>query len=452
MDTTDAEIMLLRYAFVSHQNALELLRTTDDMQFNEDFFGNKHCGIIYSVLKAMRDDGLTITIPAFTEYVIRTGAKIDRTFLANNFSGMEQHGRLEYYASIIRDAHLKRRIIEIARHSAAQIADGIEGDVVASDMHSDLCSLLTAPSSLTSDRAAEQVLEHWQNAQRGIRIGIPTPFERFNVRTGGPQRKLLTILCGRAGIGKSFVLAQWYHALGSGSMSNGVPIPAAAFVFEDGVERTMARVASIAGNFSAYERDIGNSSDLHIESARSALNTVRQYPIFYEERSMNVKQLRATLTRLKVDHNIQCAFVDGQKDLRDDHDRWDTNRVERYMSQHQCETAKMLDIALVAVHHITKIDPNVAITNNNIRGSGLIVADARMVIALQNSTDKNGNAFDFRFDLIKTNFTRTGCVKLNRVRNRGWFEQDQEQVPEQPDVAEPQEESACDAGQNEFPF
>ena len=452
-DSTESEVMLLRYAFESHQQALEMLRLTDEKMYTEEAFESPQCRAIYSTLTSMRDNGLRITIPAFMEHIDRNSRRPNHDFFSKHFTVCDApYGRMEYYVDIVKDLWIKRRLLRMGRHAELMVKDGNDGEEIAANIHSELCQMLSSPTILTSERAAEQVLEHWENAKNGIRIGIPTPFERFNARTGGIQRKLLTVLCGRAGIGKSFILSQWYHTLGSGQFTNGEPIPAAAFVFEDGIERTMARVASIAGDFSAYERDVGNSTDCHIEQARRALDTVKNYPVFYEERHMNVKQIRAHLNRMKVDYNIQVAFIDGWKDIQDDHDRWDTNRVERYMSQHLCETAQMLDVALVAVHHLTKMDDNVIITDRNIRGSGLITADARMAIELQNNTNKDGVSFGFKFDLIKTNFTRKGCVNLRRASNRGWFIQSDESTDAQEEAQPEEQEDADDIGQDVFPF
>jgi len=71
---------------------------------------------------------------------------------------------------------------------------------------------------------------------------------------------------------------------------------------------------------------------------------------------------------------------------------------------------------------------------------------------LQNNTNKDGVSFGFKFDLIKTNFTRKGCVNLRRASNRGWFIQSDESTDAQEEAQPEEQEDADDIGQDVFPF
>jgi len=436
--SVEAESSLLRILFTSHDYAIEVLQVMEESGVTSDSFSHPQAQSMHRGLCCMRDEGIRIGVDTFLEH--SRGNKKLQAYLNKYMSGTQPVESHRYYIGIIREMHTKRRLHDLCAETMANLTDTENSEELAGEMHTKLCAMTTVDPVVTPCMAADSVYNRWDDARNGISIGIPTPFQSFNALTGGPQKGLLCLLAGRQGTGKSIIIAQWLYTLGSGLLSS-EPIPCVDFCFEDGIERTLARVSGHAGQFNTYHRDMGNSSDEHMLTARDALDEVKQYPIIYEERPRTVQQIRAQLTRLKMDHGIKIAFIDGWKDLLDDHHRWDANRIDKYNSQHLRDTAKLLDIAIVPVHHLVKMEQGATITAENIRGSGLITADARMAIALQ--SDKEQKVF--HFDLIKTNFTPFGTVELTRHTTPSSFVEAGAPPPE-PEA----EEEACH--QTQLPF
>ena len=420
LSSEPAEIAIIKTAFYSHNHAIETLRLCDEASITEESFFFRNTSAVYSTLLLMRDAGIRIGPDTFLEYVATNECKgISDTFLSKKLEESHQAECVSFYIDRVHEYHMKRKLWEICNETIQDVSSHKDIDEVASNLHTSLCGITNVDPVITSVMAADLIYDRWVNARNGIVSDIPTPFESFNMLTGGAQKKLVSLFCGRSGDGKSCILSQWYHLLGSGMFPSGAtvdPVPTVTFCTEDGIERTMARVAGHHRDFNVFKRDRGDSTDGQMLTAREALDEVKMFPVIYEERHRTVQQIRSQLTRLKMDYGIQIAFVDGWKDVRDNHDRWTERRVEEYKSQHICETAGLLDMALVPVHHLIKIDKGVRITEGNIRGSGLITADARTIYALQNTKEKG-----WEFDSIKANFSPKGTVGLGWINNRGRF-------------------------------
>ena len=414
----NAEVSFLRYAFYSDKHALHMLDVARELGITPDSFYCQDSLRMFATISQMRDKGLRIAHDTFMRENLKNVTQpVSDLFLTQDISSCNPAERIEYYAGIIRDQHYRRRLAEIMTETQAELSTHEDPEELASAMHSALSGLSGPQPEKTPAIIADEIHLKWVNAAKGINPFIPTPFERFNEHIGGPEKGLVTVLCGRSGMGKSFICSQWYQALGSGKMSDGEPTPALVYAFEDGKARTMARVAACAGDFSVLRRDRGDSTPNALVEARHWLDVVKEYPIVWRETRKNVKQIRADAARAKMDHGIHILFLDGIKDLSEVNSKWDKLRNDEYNSHHLCDTAQTLDVAVVGIHHLTKIDAGSDINANSIRGTGIIVADARQVIALQNDITKKR----FRFDMIKANNNPEGAVHMSRSANRGFF-------------------------------
>lgn len=291
----------------------------------------------------------------------------------------------QYYAKEIRRVYELREEIKLYEDSLYRLYDKQE-----SEADNVIAKLIGKPQEIELN--TDKIVEDWKEAQKGNRRCIPTPYESLDRQTGGIKQGMVTIFTGRSKSGKSMFLSHWYNFLGR----NGYPI--LVVPLEDKYDVTIKRMAGNLGAIHIGELDAGgrymkrngaweyiHTTDKQIEQATDLLEQVSKYPIEFFDRKCTPNQLRGIAIRYKRKYNIQAMFVDGAKDLLRPSGKYNDTGFDEEISQQLCRIAEELNIAVIAVHHLTKIHEDERISVNHIRGSGNIVGDSRAVYALQSS-------------------------------------------------------------------
>ena len=347
----------------------------------EIFYGTKN-RTLFSALKSMYEenakgmDALTIA-----EY-LKQGDILDDIGGYDFLVGLQDEvvvpAHVDHYSDIVRKLHRKRMAIE----KASGIVDMAYRDEDTTQQIVEAVQELALGMSETEmesgkDEAIASIVESYEMAKRGEVRGIPTPFRRINRFTGGAPKGLVTVLCGRGGKGKSMFIAQWLDMLGK------MGIPATSFCLEDGIETTMARMASCRGGYSHLKMAWGKGNPGWDALARKSLEAVGRYPIEFVSKKMTVAGIRDRLFCDKETKGIELAVIDGFKDIRRPAGKYNDTGFEEYISQELTDIARRLDIAIVTVLHLQKIPVDAEINITNIRGSAQIVNDCRVAWALQ---------------------------------------------------------------------
>lgn len=301
---------------------------------------------------------------------------------------LQDHGECSHnfyrYAKSVRGLYEVRREIKIYREALETCYEGqTSSDGV-------IARLMGEPMPLTHD--PDRLIEEWRMAKEGKRKCIPTPYESMDRQTGGIKQGMVTIFTGRSKSGKSMFLAHWYNYLGKRD------IPILVVPLEDKYDVTIKRMAGNLGAMNVGELDSGGRYrqtagkwsydkvlDSEIDNAGALLKEVSKYPVYFHDRKVTPKQLRGIAIKHKRQHGIEAMFIDGAKDLLRPSGKYGDVGFDEEISQSLCAIAEELGIAVIAVHHLTKLHDDERITVNHIRGSGNIVGDSRAVYALQSS-------------------------------------------------------------------
>tara|TARA_Y100000004_G_scaffold91965_1_gene103044 strand:+ start:424 stop:1755 length:1332 start_codon:yes stop_codon:yes gene_type:complete len=292
----------------------------------------------------------------------------------------------QHYANEVEEAYKLRNEIEVLEKALAKAYDG------ESCTDSVIADLLKAPVDIEYNN--EDILNEWKLSQDGTRVTIPTPYPSIDRQAGGIRQGMVTLFTGRSKSGKSMFLAHWYNYLGQ------LDIPVLVIPLEDRRHITVKRMAANLGKHDNSVLDAGGyyvrcdgqwvwykTSDEQIQKAFQAIKKVSDYPIHFYDRKCTPRQLMGIAIRYKRKYNIKAMFVDGAKDLLRPSGKYGDVGFDEEISQELCRIASKLDIAVIAVHHLTKLQDGEKINVNHIRGSGNIVSDSRAVYALQSECD-----------------------------------------------------------------
>jgi len=355
------------------------------------------------------------------------------TFLDRLVDGVGTVAHSEYHITQIKDAWLLRSVINAARIAEEMCYEGESGlDMLAKaqSMFIDIdhTKRLTDPLEIW-----KKTYQQWCDAENGEASGIPTPWPKFNAKTGGFPIGLSSALAGTMGSGKSYLLTNIALYLGIQG------IPGGYFCFEDGNIRTMGRMVSLYSKLSAYHLMIGNAGKERLAKAHDAGPVVAALPIgWHGERGMSTEDINAAIARGKAKHGWQWVFLDGFKDIKRNY-RSNKNDEDDRRSNALADMAERYLVALVAAHHITKSagrdqDEGKPLTLQDLKGSGGILDDCRFITFLQKQGDT------YALDCQKNNHGKAGNVELEMPDTdvRLFIEKDDpdDHIPEPPQQAE----------------
>lgn len=374
----------------------------------------------FNVLLKMYIDGKEISMPTMLEYSNTKNLNVDISYVHRCVDLTPIRKELDVFIKPLREMHMRRKMVSHSlelKENAYEMSDEPE-ELIGKTICS-LADLTVKHTKKSKEEIKKMIISRYMAAARGGTIGIPLPWPNISRNLGGLVPKQVTVFAGRGGIGKSQASATLVRHLGE------IGIPVAYLPFEDGVERTWARLASIEGKYSSFRMDQGGSeAEVHI--AEQYLTRVMDYPIYMEDRPMTAEQVMAWAIHHKVRNKIQVLVIDAFKDLRR---RSRDVSEDDQMSQVICEIAKSLDIPVWVSHHVRKRDgidnKRDKLTTDDIRGSANIVNDARQLIVAQNWLGEDGIE-RFSFDGLKNNNGPSGwSIPMTRVSAHNyWMEQE----------------------------
>ncbi len=379
----------------------QIMRACRDIP--ENGFFDPICLTLYTHLVEMYHNKKPIDLLLVGEDLKQSGvlnAVGGYSFLEELIDNTPTDAHAEYYIEILIEKSKLRGIIDTAIAGAEEASsESKDSSEIISDV---TCSMVGMIQVKEPTVTTDSIIDSIEEARNGGSNCIPTPWEAINRKTGGPTRGMETILTGRSKAGKSMLKGYWHKFLGNRG------IPALDCPFEDRVMIAKMRAASV-GRFSSSDLLRGGkyipsgngydwvpTTDKDVEVARQSLAEMDELPMYWFDERCAPRDLKSKLAEYVDRYGIQIAFIDGVKDLLRPSGKYNDTGFDEEASATIVEAASDLDIALVTIHHLTKLEDGALIKSPNVRGSGNIVSNARLVYALQG--DKHGAGLDKYFD------------------------------------------------------
>jgi replicative DNA helicase len=316
---------------------------------------------------------------------------------------------LEQHLKILQDEHLGDEAL-LAMVDYRDAIEKAEGGTVRKVIEKMLQKMMELSKPVHKVRTFKEtirdVVDSWKNAKKGVNIFIPTRFKELNDATGGWPVGVVTLLTARDGVGKSFLVGN--EVLDKGSKN----IPTDYYPFEDGEDKATGRMVCHYLQAEPLQFLTGSTKEKALEDAGKAEDALGDYPIRIIGRHMNMTELCSSIVRGVLQNGTRIVFIDGWKDIEEEHYEWNELREEKWQFNKLTAVAERYNIAIVVVMHLTKIQRNITITEDMIRGNGLIGCGARMKLVLQDVLPKEEG-----FKPHYPNSMRLDAVKVTNGRN-----------------------------------
>jgi replicative DNA helicase len=380
----EAERAVLGGILVQKENLNVVLSTISP----DDFYTDAHRRILEAIT-ALVDKGLPVDLLSLTEELQRAGILEDiggAAYLSGLLDGVPRNLNVEYYAQIIKEKALLRRLI---LSSAKIISDSYE-------QKEDADELLNAAQAAIVEVAEQRLKVGFQSMnvlmpstldmiqtlvdRKEAVTGVPSGFRYLDGLTAGFHPAELVILAARPSMGKTALALNISHHVGLKTDK-----AVGFFSMEMAKEQLVIRLLCAEAQLDIKRTRTGFISDREFEKLKLAGESLSRARIFIDESpALTVMEMKAKCRRLKMEQRLDIVFVDYIQLMRTGGRFENRNQEMAFISRSLKELAKELRIPVVGISQLSRApergrrEPKPQLSD--LRESGALEQDADVVI------------------------------------------------------------------------
>lgn len=402
--------------------AVEILR--DDPA--DTFYVDAHQHIYSAILKLAREN-IPVDLITLSEALTRDGA-LEKSggavYIADLTDAVPTSANVEYYAKIVLEAALRRKLITICTRCASE-AYKSEGevddllDLAESEIFSIAQQRQLNPIHRVSELLQDGIkrIEQQMKNDGGI-TGVPTGFNKLDEMLSGMQPSDMLILAARPSVGKTaFCLnvaanAANYHGKG-----------VLLFSLEMAKEQLVNRLLCMVGQVDSNRLRSGFLARSEFPKLQQAAATLDKAHIYIDDTpNISVLELRSKARKHKAQHPLDLLIIDYLQ-LMQGSSRAESRQVEiSEISRSIKGLARELKCPIIALSQLSREaekDDGGAPKLSHLRESGAIEQDADVVMMLSRLpvSEQEGRENVILLTVAKQRNGPTGPVELLFEKN-----------------------------------
>lgn len=379
--------------------------TAMEMLVSEDFYHQQYAILFDTMVelfnKSLPVDLVTLQNKLKEKDVPAELASLD--FLRELVTAVLTSANVKYYAQIVKDNSMRRKLIKLneeienecylGQESVASVMDLTEKKVF------DLLSTRGASGDFVPIRQiVMNALERIENAAKisGTVTGVPTGFVDLDYRTAGLQPSDLILIAARPSMGKTALvlnIAQYvaFHE----------NMCAAIFSLEMSKEQLVNRLFSLEAHVDADVLRKGNLSDEDWEKLIEGAGTIGNSQLIIDDTpGITVAELRSKCRKYKLEHDLKLVIIDYLQLMSGSGRSTDSRQQEiSDISRSLKALARELNVPVVALSQLSRAveqRPDHRPMLSDLRESGAIEQDADVVMFIyrddyyNSDSDKKG--------------------------------------------------------------
>jgi replicative DNA helicase len=354
----------------------------------DDFYkeGNRK---ILEKIALMVDRSLPVDLLSLSEELKKAG-DLDEiggaSYLSSLMDGVPKSLNVEYYAQIIKEKALLRRLILSSakiisssyeqRENADQLLDEAQASII--EVAEQRIKPGFVPVGALTEPALD-VIASLRGRQDAV-TGIPTGFRDLDSLTSGYHNSEFIVVAGRPSMGKTALCLNT-------SLHIGLQTDYAVgfFSLEMAKEQIAIRLMCAEAQLDIKKVRTGFIGEREFERLKLSAEELSKAKVFIDESAaLTVMEMKAKARRLKLEHNLDLVFVDYMQLMRPG-SRFENRTQEiSYISRSLKELAKELQLPVVGISQLSRApekgrrEPIPQLSD--LRESGAIEQDADVVI------------------------------------------------------------------------
>ncbi len=366
------------------------LTTTSEILIPEDFYRHSHQKI-YNVMLNLGDGGKAVDLITVTEELAAAKELEDVggvAYLSELAASVPTAANIEYYAKIVEEKSLLRRLIRTATDIASDgYAREDEVEALLGEAEKNIMEVAQRKNGGAFHNIKDVLVRTYDNIEtltnrKGDVTGISTGFADLDHLTAGFQRNDLIIVGARPSMGKTaFAL----------NIAQNVAIKAkenvAIFSLEMGAEQLVMRMLCAEGNINAQNLRTGDLTDEDWRKLTMAMGSLSNAGIFIDDTpGVKVGEIRSKCRRLAQEHGLGMILIDYLQ-LIQGNGRSGENRQQEVseISRSLKGLARELEVPVIALSQLSRgveQRQDKRPMMSDIRESGSIEQDADIVAFL----------------------------------------------------------------------
>ena len=382
----DAEQAVLGAVFLEPS----ALTVASEILIPEDFYRAAHQKI-FSVMLKLHDQGQAVDLITVTEDLAATKLLEDTggvSYLSELAASVPTAANIEYYARIVEEKSLLRRLIRTAT-GIAQDGYNREDDVTAllSEAEKNILQVAQRKNAGAFHVIKDVLVRTYDNIEllnnrKGDITGIATGFAELDRMTAGFQRNDLIIVGARPSVGKTAFALNIAQNVATKTSEN-----VAIFSLEMGAEQLVMRMLCAEGNINAQNLRTGSLTDEDWGKLTMAMGSLSNAGIFIDDTpGVRIGEIRSKCRRLKQEHGLGMILIDYLQLIQGD-GRSGENRQQEVseISRSLKQLARELQVPVIALSQLSRgveQRQDKRPMMSDIRESGSIEQDADIVAFL----------------------------------------------------------------------
>ncbi|TDL72343.1 replicative DNA helicase [Rhodococcus qingshengii] len=290
------------------------LTVATEILIPEDFYRASHQKIFNAMLK-LNDEGKVVDLVTVTEELAAAKLIEDTggvSYLSELASSVPTAANIEYYARIVEEKSLLRRLIRTATEIAS---DGYsredEVEALLSEAEKNILAVAQRKNAGSFHNIKDVLVRTYDNIEEmhnrvGEITGISTGFAELDRMTAGFQRNDLIIVGARPSVGKTAFALNIAANVATKTGEN-----VAIFSLEMGAEQLVMRMLCSEGNIDAQRLRTGSLTDDDWGKLTMAMGSLSNSGIFIDDTpGVRISDIRSKCRRLQQEHGLGMILID----------------------------------------------------------------------------------------------------------------------------------------------
>ncbi|NCC51605.1 MAG: replicative DNA helicase [Spartobacteria bacterium] len=351
-------------------------------------------------------------------------------FIEGLFDSTPTVAHAEYYAELVAQQHLLRRIIETARKSIDRCYNADEDpSIILGHVEQDIFEICQKQAVTFTDwpllvRAAMEEVEIIFQTRKGVGTGISTGYRDLDEKLIGMKAGEMIVLAARPSQGKTSLALNIAEHVATVHNDDPKPRPVAVFSLEMSGEQLVRRMLCSHARVPSHKLSKGYIGDLNHRDLANAADALIKAPLFLDDAAgIEVLDLRSRARRLHSRKNIELIVIDYLQLLNfSQHAREGRQRETSAISSAIKAMAKELKVPVLVLSQLSRAPEtrggSSAPKLSDLRDSGAIEQDADVVLMLRRpckypDDERSHDKTLAIVDVAKNRNGPTGPVELN---------------------------------------
>jgi len=383
-----------------------------------DFYRGAN-GKVFDCVVALSDRSETPDLITVTGE-LRSRGELERVggagYIASLTTAVPTAANVEYYARIVRDASVRRRLLRISESLAGDAYDEQQETRYIIESAEQQIFEITDENQAEGYKPAREIIQRTVDAiERLYRskedyTGVPSGFVALDKMTSGFQESEFIVIGARPSIGKTaFALSM------AANISIQQGIPTGFFTLEMSDMAIMQRLVASEARISSQRIRTGMLRPSDFAHLVESAGLIYEAPLFIADTpNMKLLDLRAQARRMKQQGDVKIIFVDYISLIGSENHEIPRHEQIAEVSRSLKGLARELRIPVVALSQVNRDSEGKRPSLASLRESGSIEQDADVVIFLHRAreSDEEHPVVETELNLAKQRNGPIGTVKI----------------------------------------